>query len=218
MDTADRIPAGASRGSTVPEVAWSEIQPLAEPGDDDATLLTPEVIRAGKGNSLAADLAGTGWNYTDTPTRQEACEEVSGFPPEDRGFYTGDVDWRVLDIGSSGVLCSTMFGEDPLTQIDVLLYALDACGLPTTAVRYTEGDNAGKIVGYGVGGAANVWAIPVEGPVRMAVVGAGWDPDAPQALVTYKWGVSLLEAEDNPDAAAELCPTPPGAVLPEEGG
>lgn len=218
VDTADRIPAGASRSPTAPAVAWSVVQPLAEPGDDDPTTLTPEVVRTGKGNALATTLVGTGWNYIDTPTRQEACEDISAFPPEDRGYYEGDVDWRLLDIGATGVLCSGMYGEDPRAQIDVLLYEINPCGLPIAPLRYTSGEDAGRIVGYGTGGPVNVWAVPVEGPMRLAVVAAGWDPTDLETQVNYKWGVSLQAPDDNPDVDADLCAAPPGAAVPEEGG
>lgn len=213
VDTTDRLVGGTEVSAEIP-VEWEELVAPTEPGDDDPRQLAePEIIRAGQGKNTRSTLEGTGWDYTSPADRPEDCDHVSAFPPDDDGQYAADVDWRLVDVGETGWLCNVWVAVEPGTLGDVVPFQVDACGLPYEVVLETEGENAGRPVGFGTGGQEVRWALRVEASTRFALAAAGWAPDAPDTGVAYSWGISFLA--DAPDGAAS-CPQAPNTVRVEE--
>lgn len=185
------------------EVAWAQASVPAEPGNDAPSSAPLEVLSLGAGEVAVSYLSGTGWQAGQGAERPEDCGEASGFPPDVKGAYVGDVDWRVIAVGSAGVLCNGFYADVYGSQVDVTLYPLDDCGIPGPPV---EGGD-GEILGFGVFGTVNTWQAAVE-PAVYGVAAAGWSPIDPENEVPYHWGLSLLEG----DGSTELpCPLPPGA-------
>jgi hypothetical protein len=186
-------------------VTWTQLPSPDEDGtDDDPRGMSAEGLSEGRGNYFAGRLAGSGWDPTQTDVeRWEECGDVAQFPPYDNGMYLGDWDWRVVDIESTGTFCSWFKFNQPGGQADVLVYAVNACNLPTTPYLYESGDP----VGYNVAGQLNTWSYPIESPTRVAVVAAAWAPNDPSASWVYEWGLSLLTAAEDGDEV--VCPAPP---------
>lgn len=213
-DTATRLPAGQDPASQW-EVDWTSSPFVKEPYDDDPTALELETLAVGAGLNSRSELLGTGWNYTGYPERAVACDHTSAFPPtgKEPGFYTGDVDWRLMDV-SPGVLCSGFFGDVPGTQIDVVPFEVDDCNLPVAPLLYADGKSAGRPVGFGESESTNEWAVVIDAPTRLAIAAAGWHPDDPENVQAYRWGLASLPPEAADDADLR-CPLPPGV---DEGG
>lgn len=121
------------------------------------------------------------------------CTDTSGFPPVSPGDWTADVDWRVLDLSAPGQLCSVFRPKDADVRADVLLYTLDRCGTPYGAVSQN-----GALLGYRVDASENSWSqavVPPDGGEHLAVVAAGWSPDAVDEAA-YSWGIALVDIDD----------------------
>lgn len=210
----DHLPAGADdtarpvseRGEDEVEVIWTEVALAAEGANDDPRGLPAETLVTGRGNWVASQLDGAGWDELAEPVRAEECGHVSAFPPLDLGDYLGDVDWRVLNLQGTGTLCASLVAEGDDVRVDVLLYSLDECGLPVAVARY----GSGEVVGFGAEGPSTTWAWPVvESGSRVAVVAAAFEPDDPQRRVPYRWAQVLLPAPEAGAGAPVECPTPP---------
>lgn len=209
--TAGRLVAGTEVGGPI-EVAWTDLSASEEPGDDDPRELPSLALEDGEGSLLVSSLVGTGWNYTDTSPRVEDCGHVSAFPTSDHGYYLGDVDWRVIEAPVGSTLCSGFYADTGGSQVDVVPFHVDECGLPTEPIRDPGSTGESGVVGFGVNGAANTWSIEVDGDGRYALVAAGWAPDDAARVVDYHWGVAVLSAEATSGEDWE-CPVPPGAVV-----
>ena len=207
-DTAVRLPAGSEVGPTW-DIEWADATAQDEPGDDDPRGLEPEAIRPGQGAELTSSLTGTGWVYGTPPERDVDCEDTSAFPPKDDGYYLSDVDWRLVDVGEVGILCSAFYADRAGAQVDVVAFEVDACGLPVAAV-FPEG-GSDLPLGFGVSGAENVWSFPVTQSTRYAIAAAGWAPNDAGAELPYHWAISFLAAAQSGEGA-ETCPPPPNAV------
>lgn len=194
------LPAGTEPDLT-PDVAWEHLSARGD-GEDDAPRDAPvEALAEGAGNVVHGLATGSGWDFEGVAERPADCGAASGFPSEASGAYLGDVDWRVVDVPAAGVLCSSFLYLDGVTRPDVLVYELDACGVPGAALRDAEG----LVIGFGGEEGENRWSLLVEGPRRLALPAVGWAPDDPEASLRYLWGLSLLAAPD--DGATVRCPS-----------
>jgi hypothetical protein len=196
------------------EVTWTEVaegELLMEEGADngDPRNVTPSVLGRLDGVQVQGVLRGIGWNGSFDPPSLTAdgCDDSDRSPGLD-GDWSGDVDFLVVDIGEAegALLCTHVILEDPDLGWDLLLYPLDACGLPLPPVR----DPAGEVpLGFQRRGGAGGWKIPVEQGARYAVLLAGYDAAEPVAEYGYHLGAAVIPGA----GGAELCP-----MLPIERG
>lgn len=199
-DDAGGVPAG-SEVDVASAVTWTHV---GARGDnlDDAPLDAPaESLEAGAGIVVHGLAAGSGWDFDADAERPDDCGAPSGFPSEEAGDYAGDVDWRVVDLAEPGVLCSSLLHLDGVTRADVLVYELDACGVPGEPLR----DADGHVLGFGAEAPHNAWSLAIEAPRRLALPAAAWAPDAPDAALRYLWGLALVPLPR--DGAGVRCPS-----------
>ncbi|MFZ5478379.1 MAG: hypothetical protein ACOZNI_16545 [Myxococcota bacterium] len=188
-------------------VTWTELGTREDRYDDDPRDLPAEdleVLAVDEGNALHGRATGSGWDFEATAERPADCGSPSGFPSEAEGDYVGDVDWRVVTVSEPGALCSELVYADGETRGDVLLYTLDACGIPDEPVRDADGD----VVGFGDEDARNRWWVEVAEPATFGVVAAAWAPDDETRALRYLWGLSLVQPPLEGKEAR--CPTPDG--------
>lgn len=196
------------------DATWTEMNEsalLAAEGADngDPRNVTPTSLDALEGLQVAGSLRGIGWNSTfDAPTLQaDGCDDASRSPGGD-GDWSGDVDFVVVDVGeaTNATLCAHVVMDDPDLGWDLLLYPLDACGLPRAPLT---DPNGGGLLGLLSQGATGGWRAPVESGQRYGVLLAGYDAAEPVAEYDYHLGVALVTGAEG----RELCP-----LLPVEQG
>ena len=201
----------AAVGDVAPEFAWTEV-PAQEDVDDVPGSVAEEALSLGHGTRTTSRFTGTGWDdslLADFDTLAEtgggddsgsSCHDRVDFPPVPEGDWTGDVDWRRVEVTEAGTLCSVFEARDDGVRADVLLYTLDKCDYPFNAVL-----SDGSPLGWRVDEQVNAWSFPVEPTAayeQIGVVAAGWAPVADDVAV-YDWGIALV-------AAGESCPSLPG--------
>lgn len=189
-DTGGSPPAGVQIAEN-PIRIWTDIRPRAESEDDSPTSAPVEDLAVNQGIRLVGRIAGSGWAADGVSARPECAGVPAAFPTEPTGEYLGDVDWRLIEVGSPGVLCSSLAAAAPEFRVDVLAFELDACGLPAKAFTGL-GD---LVVGFSPSTATNQWGIRLDAPGRYALVGAAWAPNAPDDAAAYSWGVALLPSD-----------------------
>jgi hypothetical protein len=201
-ESGDAHPAGED--VTEADVTWTELGARDDADDDDPRALPAELhesLAVGAGNVLRGRATGSGWDFDAVPERPADCGVPSGFPTEATGDYLGDADWRVVVVTEPGALCSDFAYSDGETSADVLLFPLDACGVPGEPAR----DEAGLVVGFGDEDARNAWAVEIPEAGTYGVVAAAWSPDDPERALRYLWGLALVP-RPLPDKAPR-CPT-----------
>lgn len=199
-DDTGGVPAG-SDPVVASAVTWTHLGARADLADDEPADAPVESLVAGAGNVLHGLAAGSGWDFDAAAERPADCGTPSGFPSEAAGDYAGDVDWRVVDLAEPGVLCSSFFHQDGVTRADVLVYELDACGVPGAPLR----DADGNVLGFGAESPHNAWSLAIEAPRRLALPAAAWAPDAPDASLRYLWGLALVPLPGG--GASVRCPS-----------
>ena len=191
-------------------VTWTE-QDEQEPNDspDEAEQISLTATNVGAVYQATAE--GIGWASGMNPevVESEECgssgELTAGVDP---GSWLGDVDTYRVTMTRSGVLCARAVVDDPEASTigwDLLLFQLDACGVPLAAMY--EGD--GDVVGFGDGGAEGGWRLELDAGTYLALF-APYSPDDLDRSFDYRIGFSLLELHEGDEP---LCP-----LLPDEDG
>lgn len=161
-------------------------------------------------------LDGWGWDaasdYRMDPDPE--CGHDPAFPPQDHGYYAGDIDWYGVIASESGTLCATvrfdLDDSDPGRRYDLMLYRIDDCGIPIEPARLDdipEGLDEAPVLGYPLGDTEGSWGTPVWGTENLGVVLAGWAPEDEDADIHYTLAVSLVNTTDS--AGASICPRIP---------
>lgn len=200
-DAGDTTPVGGDPRSAI-EISWQSTPSadVDQPPGLDLGALAPE-----SGLLVAGELLGAGWSDGAMPVQlsSAACGS-SGTRAPIAGDYRADVDVVGFVVPDGGTLCvSAGVGASDL-GFDLLLFEIDACGVP---VRLVEGDD-GSPLGFGGVGPSIRWSANVDGPSTWAVLLAGYAPNDDTTSFPYELGISLREAHD------ALCPLRPGEVAP----
>ncbi len=187
-------------------IAWSTWtpavagEPIAQPPGSSLGAVLP-----GQGILAAGELAGAGWDDAATPEPIVglACGSTGTRAPI-VGDYRYDADVFGITLPEGGRLCASAGVADAETGIDLLLFELDTCGVPTRLVA----DDGGAPLGFGRAGPSVRWAADLEAGGTFAVLIASYAPDAEAARLPYSLGLSVLAD------AGSLCPLRPGEVSP----
>lgn len=201
-----------------------------QPGDTDPTTLVTTswtqaaeaeindlptddaVARASLAPGLGVEVSGVldlaGWDSTATPVaiEDDACAGSSGVRTAgvEAGDYLGDVDFFLVDATEDGVLCAAaeVAVDGPDRGWDLLAFPADACGVPGAPIEGADGP-----VGYGLGGEADGWSIPVSQGDRVAILLSSYAPNAPEGAFAYRLGLSMVAASSA--GVAPVCPALP---------
>lgn len=189
------------------EVSWSDGYV------GDATDGTPVVLGAlvsGYGYFAEGELTGVGWDPDLVPEATADCNgetlDLAWPPYQDGGLYTGDVDWRGLEVGEDAKLCAALELVIPSElgsgfSYDFVPYLLSACDDPVEAMLGEDG----AILGYDKVRAEIAWSVPVTAGQRISVSLAGVIAgETLDVAVPWRLGLSLVPLE------AAACP-----ILPE---
>lgn len=170
---------------------WSDVGPRSEAEDDEPTSPPVEDLVELQGIRLAGRIVGSGWDPSAVAARPECTGVPGAFPTEATGDYLGDVDWRLVEIATPGVLCSSLASAAPEFRVDVLAFDLDECGLPDWPFTGL----GQSIIGFAPSTAINRWGIRIDQPGRYGLVAAAWSPNQPSAAAAYSWGIALLPSD-----------------------
>ncbi len=198
----------AAVGDHAPAFPWTILAAQSATDDSPATVAA-ESLQPAHGTLVLGTLQGTGWDEeafvdsggdsgAEAPGDSAADCHARDFPPVIPGNWTGDVDWRVVRLSDAGTLCSDFRATDAALRADVLLYALDDCGVP-----FLPAMDGASPLGWRVDSAENAWNAPVgRTTTGVALVAAGWAPatdDPAGSNAAYSWGIALV-------GAGESCP------------
>lgn len=167
---------------------------------------TRSSLSRGIGYEFAGTLATAGWDSGATPDAivDDDCGAASGTRTAgvEPGDYLGDVDFFLVDPTEDGVLCARALVDVDSDDRgwDLLAFPADACGIPGAVTTDADGP-----VGYGLGGDAGGWAIPVTAGARVAVLLSSYAPNAPTGEFTYRLGLSMVAAPSSADVVP-VCP------------
>lgn len=210
-DDTDVIDAADDPRSTVPVDFETRTEAsLAPSGADNADPRNVETVSLAPlaGVEVTGDLRGIGWNETfEAPVLEgEGCTSSSHATGR-AGDWAGDVDFVVIEVTESGVLCADAAFDQAELGWDLLLYPLDPtnCDLPEPPLSGPEGEP----LGFGLGGPAAGWKTRIE-PGLYGVLLAGYASPDPLATYPYALGVSVVPPGDG----RELCPRLPSQGSP----
>ncbi|MFK7928813.1 MAG: hypothetical protein AB8H79_11540 [Myxococcota bacterium] len=206
-------PDRAASGSLRAELAESMNITLLKEGEGDllADLATnpqrfdKETLGLGDGLDLSAVLSGVGWNEADeAPTISDvlgdACAGESGsLATTADGTWSGDIDTLRIEVTESGVLCLWLEQDEPALGWDMVVYRLDACGLPTSSLEFED-----ATAGMGLGGVAGGHRLPVE-PGNYGVLISGYSTPSGGELDDYGYRASISVVSGA--NGTEICPT-----------
>lgn len=158
-------------------------------------------LPAERGFLVEGTLVGTGWADDGVPASLvgAACGSEGTRAPV-AGDYVGDASVYGFESPVDGVLCARLLAGDPDTGLDLLLYTIDDCGVPTGLVTAGE-----QPVGAGGVGPVWEWSAPISGGQRYAVLVAAYAPRDEERALNFRLGLSMR------GESPALCP-----VLPEE--
>jgi hypothetical protein len=193
-DAGDPVPSDVDpRGSIEVDLADVVATPTTQPPGE----LLPE-LSLGEGFVLAGVLEGIGWNDVAEPAElfDEDCGTTgSRSPGLVPGDWAADVHAYAVTTRVAGRLCATLSAGDTNTGFDLLLWEVDACGIP---VALREAD--GTAIGLGQVGPTVEWSTSVASGDRFSLLVAGYAPNRLQTPTPYDLTVSLV-----PDGT--LCPS-----------
>ena len=179
--------------SSLVDVAWVKGTESSNPNDYASESPDEWVMTLGAGVWLQGALDGAGYAKV-LPERldQEGC----AFAPTIRspyldGDYTGDVDVQVLHVATEGTLCVDM-ATDSDVIFDVLLFPLDACGLPGQPLNSAWGYPLGIDSQNGTGH----WEQDIA-PGSYAVQTAAWRPDDEARMIPYEITLAMMPSNPN---------------------
>jgi len=160
------------------------------------------------GVQVQASLDGVGWDSSFDPlTMSATCDGERVEVPREPGRpgdWTGDLDFVRFDVDADAgeaLLCArAAFGRDDI-GFDLLLYELDACGLPGAPAR-ADSDSADPILGADRAGPVDGWIAPVQAGRSYAVLTAGFLAPDPMATYPYHVGLAIVPAK----GGGERCP------------
>ena len=184
------------------EVTWNQAAETLNANDYTLDLPDQWALELGVGIWVSGALEGSGYaNETPELLDMKGCDYSPTIrSPYADGDYTGDVDVHIVSVPEAGYLCVDM-QTDADAVFDLLLFPLDACGLPGQPINGPSG--------YPIGidqqeGTAR-WEHPVE-PGAYAVQAAAWKPDSSSRNLPYTLALSLMDS--NP-ADQVRCPMMP---------
>jgi hypothetical protein len=205
---------------TLIELDWlerGESEPNDQPNEGNSAS-----FEFGSAYIISAVLEGVGWSTVAIPTELSDPECAStGVRSPIEGDYLADVDVYEVQTLQTGTLCATLEVDldalqDP-TECDeygyggdLLVFELDACGIPGAPLTNARGD----ILGFGIGGPRAEWGVNVSELKAYAILVGGFCPNAPETPVAYQLGISMVPPK--PDGSPALCPLLPAPppVLP----
>lgn len=172
------------------DVNWNQAAETLNANDYTLELPDQWSLELGAGIWLAGTLEGTGY-ANDAPELldQEGCAYAPTIrSPYADGDYTGDVDVHIVTVAESGFLCVDMQTDDDVV-FDLLLFPLDACGLPGQPIT----GPSGYPLGIDQQGGSAHWEHAVD-PGSYAIQGAAWKPDDPARTLAYTLALSLMDS------------------------
>lgn len=152
---------------------------------------TLPALTVGKGVRVTGTLSGIGWHDEAVPELLSGgdCASTGRRTPPVDGDWIGDVHARQLQTSGSGRLCATFEGGDGQQGFDILLWRLDACGVPSELVM----DDDGTPIGLTQAGPYIDWSVVVDGERDFSVLVAGFGPNRLEEAVDYTLTLSMVE-------------------------
>lgn len=196
----EAVPVGEDPATRV-EVSWTERVPGANEPLPPGLALEP--LDPGEGRILRGTLVGTGYNDLGVPETVEGedCGSTGTRAPVD-GDYLGDTHAFALDLPASAALCVGVGAGDEDLGLDLLLWRVDACGVPTSLVSSTDDE----VLGLGGAGPTLSWRhrLDVDAERYSLMLGA-YLPNDRDREVPYTLSIAVVPPEslcpaDVPDA------------------
>jgi hypothetical protein len=197
------------------EIAWeraTEEELLVRPGvnNRNPTNVVERSVQMLAGLEVAGTLEGIGWDSSFEPlTMSATCDGERVEVPRDPGRpgdWTGDLDFVRFVVPAdvpSPLLCArARFARDDI-GFDLLLYPLDACGLPGAPISAD-----GQVLGADRRAPADGWSLPVSPGVSYGLLRVGFTAPEPLDSYPYPLGLSVVPSV----GGGEVCPWLPSEV------
>ena len=170
------------------DIEWSSAYSEEPDGRPDMTQTI--ALTKGLGVTWMGNIEGVGWADDGNPSliKSDDCMSEGAVHPLESGDYLGDLDYLLIDLAEEGTICARTETDGESIGYDLLLFPVDACDVPDTALMlpgFTE------YLGLGLGGVLAEWSIFAPAG-RYAVSLAGYYPNDLELTLDYTVSLSIV--------------------------